>query len=609
MSWVTVIWCMGASASLTLAVMQSLVWCGRRTAWANLVFSIAAVATAGAAGCELWMMRAETPREFGMALRWDHVPAWVVVLSLVGFVRLYLKAGRRWLAWTVGGMRTLSLLLNFVFTPNLNYREITSLRHIRFLGESVSVAQGVPNPWMLVGQVSFLLLLVFVVDATIVVWRRGDRRQALLVGGAIAFFSVGGIAQVLLVLWGVILMPLMTSLFFVSMVAAMGAEMIRDMLRAAQLSDDLHESNERFRQVAETVGEFIWEMDANGLYTYASPSVEKTLGYTPEDLVGKKHFYDLFAPSVCEQLKAATFQVFAERQTFRNSPISNVSKNGRILHLESSGTPVLDPAGNLLSYRGADTDVSVRKEAEQKIAQQRNEVAHLSRVTTLGEISGSLAHELNQPLGAILVNTDSAELHLQSRTPNLEAVRAILADIRKDDLRAGEIIHGIRAFLRRKELEMQPLEVGQLAGEAVKLISADAATRKTTVGLEIPPGLPCVTGDRVHLQQVLINLLVNGMDAMSTCPVADRHITIRATRSDPHTVEIAVSDLGVGIPPGELDQVFTPFRTTKQGGLGLGLPICRSIVEAHGGSISIKNNSNRGATARFSLPACVEGQT
>jgi two-component system sensor kinase FixL len=609
MSWVTVIWCMGASASLTLAVMQLLVWCKRRTAWANLVFSIAAVAAAGAAACELWMMRAETPREFGIALRLDHVPGWVVVLSLVGFVRLYLQAGRPWLAWTVCGVRTLSLLLNFCFAPNLNYREISFLRHIRFLGEFVSVAQGVPNPWMLVGQVSFLLLLVFVVDATIVVWRRGDRRQALSVGGAIVFFSVGGIAQLIFVLWGVIPMPLMTSLFFMSMIAAMGAEMIRDMLRAAQLSDDLRESDERFRQVAETVGEFIWEVDANGLYTYASPSVEKTLGYTPEDLVGKKHFYDLFAPSVREELKAAALEVFADRQTFRNSPISNVSKNGRILHLESSGTPVLDPAGNLLGYRGATTDVTMRKEAEQKIAQQRNEVAHLSRVTTLGEISGSLAHELNQPLGAILVNTDSAELHLQSRTPNLEAVRAILADIRKDDLRAGEIIHGIRAFLRRKELEMQPLEVGQLAGEAVKLISADAATRKTTVGLEIPPGLPCVTGDRVHLQQVLINLLVNGMDAMSTCPVADRHITIRATRSDPHTVEIAVSDLGVGIPPGELDQVFTPFRTTKQGGLGLGLPICRSIVEAHGGSISIKNNSNRGATARFSLPACVEGQT
>jgi signal transduction histidine kinase len=202
----------------------------------------------------------------------------------------------------------------------------------------------------------------------------------------------------------------------------------------------------------------------------------------------------------------------------------------------------------------------------------------------------------------MLVNTDSADLHLQTPTPKLDEVRAILADIRKDGLRAGEIIHGMRAFLRRKELDMQPLEVGQLARDAVKFISADAVARKTTVGLEIPPGLPRVIGDRVHLQQVLLNLLVNAMDAMSSCPMADRHITIRATRPDQHTVEIAVSDAGVGIPPGDLDRIFTPFHTTKHGGLGLGLPICRSIVEAHGGSISIKNNSDRGTTARFSLP-------
>ena len=192
MSWVTIIWSMVASACLTLAGMHLLVWCRKRTARANLLFALTAMATAALAACELWMMRAETTGEFGTALRWVHVPAWAVIVSLVGFVRLYLRAGRPWLAWAVCGMRTLSLVLNFALTPNLNYREITGLRHIRFLGESVSVAEGVPNPWMLVGQASLLLLVVFVVDATITVWRRGDRRQARLLGGAIVFFVAGG---------------------------------------------------------------------------------------------------------------------------------------------------------------------------------------------------------------------------------------------------------------------------------------------------------------------------------------------------------------------------------------------------------------------------------
>src|ERR1022692_3441263 len=152
MSWVTVIWSMTASACLTLAAVNLLVWWKKRTEWANLLFSLTAVGTAGMAGCEFWMMRAETPGQFGTALRWLHVPTWVVVVTLVGFVRLYLRAGRLWLAWTVCALRTFALLLNFLVGQNLNYREVTHLRHIPFFGESVSVAEGVSNPCMLVGQ-------------------------------------------------------------------------------------------------------------------------------------------------------------------------------------------------------------------------------------------------------------------------------------------------------------------------------------------------------------------------------------------------------------------------------------------------------------------------
>src|SRR5882724_3672650 len=172
MSWVTVIWSMCCGACLMLALMHLVVWWKDRTARANLVFSVMAIAAAAFAVLELALMRAETPEQFGMAVRWMHVPVWVIIASLVGFVRLYLRAGRQWLAWTVVGVRTLSLILNFAFWPNINYREITDLRQISFLGESVSVASGVANPWMLVAQFSLLLLVVFVTDATITVWRR-----------------------------------------------------------------------------------------------------------------------------------------------------------------------------------------------------------------------------------------------------------------------------------------------------------------------------------------------------------------------------------------------------------------------------------------------------
>ena len=167
MSWITVIWSMVGSACLTLAAMHLMVWCKQRNAWANLLFSLAALASAGTAACELWMMRAETPAEYGLAVRWIHLPVWVMILALVGFVRVHLRAGRVWLAWTVCGLRTVSLGLDFLFSPNLNYREITGLQPFSFLGETVATAVGVPNPWMLVAQASLLAFIGFILDGAV----------------------------------------------------------------------------------------------------------------------------------------------------------------------------------------------------------------------------------------------------------------------------------------------------------------------------------------------------------------------------------------------------------------------------------------------------------
>ena len=264
MSWVTIVWSMVASACLTLAVMHLLVWARRRTAWAHLLFALSATGVAAYAGCELWMMRAETPGEFGVALRWAHVPVWVIVVSLVAFARLYLRAGRLWLAWAAFATRTLALLLNFGPAPNLNYREISALRHFQFLGETVSSGEGVPNPWRLVGPLSLLFLLLFVTDASLAAWRRGDRRQALLVGGSIAFFALGGTLESVLVLGGIVHAPLTASLLYLGLVAAMGYQLSDDVLRAGRLSDDLREREQQMALVADAadLGLWVWTTPA-----------------------------------------------------------------------------------------------------------------------------------------------------------------------------------------------------------------------------------------------------------------------------------------------------------------------------------------------------------
>src|ERR1044071_4273714 len=275
MSWVTVIWSISAGACLTLAFLQFIVWWKDRAAPANLVFAVGAVSVAVFAGLELALMRPVTPEEFGKVTRWIHVPAWVLIVSIVAFVRLYLNAGRRWLGWSVVAIRTVALILNFTLSPSINYRKLTGLRHVHFLGEFVSVPVGVPNPWMLVAQFSLLLLVIFVVDATLTVWRRGNRRQALVVGGSIVLLVVLASAQAVAMTWGIMAMPLMVSLFYLILIAAMAYELSYDLIRAAQVNRQLQasqatlrESEQRFRIVADAAPVLIWMSGVDKLCTF-----------------------------------------------------------------------------------------------------------------------------------------------------------------------------------------------------------------------------------------------------------------------------------------------------------------------------------------------------
>ncbi|MFY9844004.1 MAG: ATP-binding protein, partial [Terriglobales bacterium] len=218
----------------------------------------------------------------------------------------------------------------------------------------------------------------------------------------------------------------------------------------------------------------------------------------------------------------------------------------------------------------------------------------------------ALAHEINQPLGAILRNAEAAELFLQNASPDLDEIRAIVADIRKDDQRAGAVIDRMRGMLKRQPLNATALEVGELVAEVSVLVRADAAVRHIKLEVDLPDALPPVRGDRVHLQQVLLNVILNGMDALNGASGGERRVSVIALLNGARTVEIAVSDTGTGIPADTLAHIFDPFFTSKPNGLGMGLPISRTIIEAHGGRFWAENNSSGGATFRFTLPIAEE---
>ena len=248
------------------------------------------------------------------------------------------------------------------------------------------------------------------------------------------------------------------------------------------------------------------------------------------------------------------------------------------------------------------TDATGRKRAELEAEAHRAEAAHAARGATLGELAAGLAHELNQPLAAILTNVQASQRLLSSQPLRTELLRDIMNDIAADDVRAAEIIRRMRALLKKGQRDVQPLDVNQLTGDVLRLVASDAILRRVRVHSRLEPDLAGIVGDRVQLQQVILNLVVNGLESMSVIGPGLRHLTIRTAQPDPDWVEVTVQDTGPGISGEILGRIYEPFFSTKPDGLGMGLSICRSIAEAHGGRLEASNNPAGGATFVFALP-------
>jgi signal transduction histidine kinase len=486
MSGVTVVFAMTASACLTLALIYAFIWCRQRDEWAYLLFAVASLGTAILAWQDLLLNFAQTTAQFSSVALWSNLSFSIIVLSLAGFVRLSLRAGRMWLLWTVFGLRALSLPLNLLIHDNFYYRKIAGPGHLPNLDETVSsIAHGVASPWLAVGYLSVLALVIFVVDAAVTAWRLGDRRAALSVGGSVVFFVSAATAQAVFIVWGGAQWPSTPSLFFLGMILAMGYELGGEALRAAQLSRDL---------------------------------------------------------------RASEIRIALEAQA------------------------------------------------------HRSEVAHLLRVASLGELSSALAHELSQPLAAILNNAQAAEILLARDEIDSGEIGQILHDIVTDDKRASKVIFRLRALLKRGEFQPLPLEANDLIQEVLELVHYELMARQVQVVTDFSAGLPPIRGDQVELQQVLINLILNAVDAMSQAAKIPRTLTIRSTRIAGSEILISVADTGMGIPSGREEKIFEPYHTTKPRGLGLGLSLSRSIVVAHGGRLWAENHAPHGATFHFTVP-------
>ncbi|MEH2478548.1 PAS domain S-box-containing protein [Nitrobacteraceae bacterium AZCC 2146] len=279
-----------------------------------------------------------------------------------------------------------------------------------------------------------------------------------------------------------------------------------------------------------------------------------------------------------------------------------------VKYVHAVARAVKDASGSI-AFVGAVTDVTARKRAEEELHEAQADLAHVTRVTALGELTASIAHEVNQPLAAVVTNAAACLRWLDHETPNLDEARSTVKSIINDGNRAGEVIQRVRALVNKTSDQKVPLHINEVVNEVIILVQHELLSHRVSLRMELAPALPVVIADRIQLQQVILNLVINGVEAMQSVTDRPRELMIRTHQDEALKILVTVKDGGVGIDAENADRLFNAFFTTKSNGMGMGLSICRSIVDAHGGRLSASSNVGPGATFQFTLPLHQEENT
>jgi two-component system, LuxR family, sensor kinase FixL len=736
MDWVTAIWAMLIGGCVAMALPHLVVGIWQRRG-AHFCFVAATAAVIAIAVGELCMMRSTSVDEFARAQQWIHVPIFVLVVALVCFIRLYFRTGRLWLGVTACGVRFASLIINFAFPPSLNFREITALRHLHFMGESVSVPVGVINPWTRLGELSSLLLLAYVVDASISLWRQGNaesRRRALVMGGSITFFILLAAGVTALIHRHTIDLPYLVSFPFAAILVAMAFELGHDLLRSIQVAKklevseaSLYESEERFRITADAAPVLIWMSGPDKLCTFFNKGWLDFTGRTMEQELGNGwsegvHADDLqkcletyvsafdarrpfamryrlrhrdgqyrwvsdhgvprynahgtftgyigacldltetvkreeelrqFEERVTLAADAARFgvweidmtthamwmsdsarslfqfepgtvvthelfqhRVHPEDRAFREAAVKQAMEkqggydieyraalpDGSVRWIAGRGRCVKDASGNFSRLIGVSADVTARKTAEEEERRRHEEMSRLSRITLLGEMTTSIAHELNQPLSGIMSNASAGQRFIDRGDADISMLREILVDIAADGRRAHDVIRNVRNTIKKGATLREPIDLNFVVMKVARMLQPEMARNSCELETSLAKDLPMIEADPVQIHQVLINLVSNALDAMHDAPVARRKVQVATGQNGYGSIQVSVRDYGTGIPNQIRERLFEQFFTTKEEGLGMGLTIVRSIIEAHGGAIGAENVDGGGARFYFTLP-------
>lgn len=365
-----------------------------------------------------------------------------------------------------------------------------------------------------------------------------------------------------------------------------------------QTHEQLHQINRHVEIAASSAKLGLWSWDPGTGLMWMTPYCRTMLDLRPDDKLDLDTFLHRLAGKKGQETKNAMVSAVLQNTSFQTE-FRRSDGGGRKHWLSAVGhTTKNGPTTHLI---GTLVDVSDRRRAEIDAAEQRGQLIHLTRVAVLGEFSGSLAHELNQPLTAMLANSQAAQVMLDDEEPDIEEIKEILEDIVDDNKRAGDVISRLRSLVKKEDIAFRDVDLNEVVDGVVELIHSDLIERQIELKTTLDPNMPMVRGDSVQIQQVLLNLVRNACDAMSAAE--NRQLTLMTDGALEHGAGILVADTGKGVPLELQDKLFEPFVTSKAQGLGLGLAISRTILKAHGGSIWCKQNPGGGAIFAFSLPA------